>query len=143
VSSEKLFHVGVKALVTDPQGRVLLMEEDGSTHNPPFNNYWDFPGGRMQENESPIETLKREIEEETGITELSEIAFDTATVSNHQIKLKDGKVVGLVLMVYRVKLDHTAKLRLSREHIRYEWVSMAEAKKRLQDKYPKEFTDRL
>jgi len=31
-------------------------------------NYWDFPKGLVEENESPLEAAKREVEEETTLT---------------------------------------------------------------------------
>lgn len=32
--------------------------------------YWDFPKGRTEAGETPLEAAKREVQEETGITEL-------------------------------------------------------------------------
>jgi mutator protein MutT len=135
--------VGVKALIVNDEGNILLMKEDGSAHRTPVSDYWDFPGGRIQENETATEALYREIEEETGITELEGSKFYTAAVSNHAIPLKSGITVGLILMVYRVKIKPQAKIELSDEHLGYEWVSLTEAKRRLLDKYPKEFTQAL
>ncbi|HVI60770.1 MAG TPA: NUDIX hydrolase [Candidatus Saccharimonadales bacterium] len=143
MAEEKKFHVGVKGMIENSAGQVLLMKEDVSNHSLPTSEYWDFPGGRMQEDETVIQTLRREIEEETGITEVREPEFVTAVISNHQIKLKAGEIVGLVLMVYEVQIDPEAEIKLSHEHLDYEWVSRAEAKKRLAHKYPEEFTDRL
>ena len=141
--TEKLFHVGVKALVLNGDGRVLLMEEDGSTHRIPQPNYWDLPGGRIDEEESAVAALEREIEEELGISGIGEPEFQTAVISNHTIPLADGNTVGLVLMVYKVTLPEDAEIVLSDEHAGYEWVELEEAKLRLQDKYPTEFTERL
>ena len=39
-----------------------------------FANLWDFPGGGREGNETPIETITREIQEEFGIT-LKQEAF--------------------------------------------------------------------
>lgn len=140
---EQKFHVGVKALITNNDGQILLMHEDGSTHRKPMPNYWDLPGGRMQENEQVLDTLQREVKEETGIGTLSDVSFVTAVISNHRIPLADGTVVGLVLMVYKVLIPDDATITLSDEHIGYEWVSVAETKIRLMNKYPVEFTDAL
>lgn len=143
MANEKKFHVGVKGMVEDETGRILLMREDVRKHSMPTTEYWDFPGGRMNEDETVLQTLYREIEEETGITEVKDPKFLTAVISNHEIKLKNSEIVGLVLMVYEVRVNPEAKIQLSHEHLGYEWVSRAEAKKRLAHKYPKEFTDRL
>jgi 8-oxo-dGTP diphosphatase len=44
-------------------GSVLLARR---AHEP-FQNYWDIPGGFLEEGEHPLEGLKREIHEETGL----------------------------------------------------------------------------
>jgi ADP-ribose pyrophosphatase YjhB (NUDIX family) len=51
------------ALVTDDAGRVLLVRRAG----PPFEGAWDLPGGFVEEREHPLETLRRELLEETGL----------------------------------------------------------------------------
>jgi hypothetical protein len=63
-------------------------------------------------------------------------------VSNHEIPF-DERLLGLALMIYKVKVPQGSKVSLSEEHVAYEWVDRAEAKKRLAHKYPKEFTDQL
>jgi len=54
---EDCFHLGVKVLLYDSEGRVLLLKK---------GPYWDLPGGRLQKGETLMETLQREVEEETG-----------------------------------------------------------------------------
>jgi 8-oxo-dGTP pyrophosphatase MutT (NUDIX family) len=53
------FRVSVKGIVVDEQGRFLLSRED--------NGKWDMLGGGLGHEENPIEGLKREVFEETGL----------------------------------------------------------------------------
>lgn len=140
--AEKLFYVGVKGLIQNKQGKILLLKADVSKHRRNVEAYWDIPGGRIDEGESILDTLKREIKEETGITKIMHHNFFTTVISNHQIP-HGRQTIGLVLMIYGVRVPVDNVIKLSEEHVEYEWVSRLEARKRLIHKYPKEFTDLL
>lgn len=45
-------------------GQVLLSRR----RYEPFANQWDIPGGFLQEGEHPLDALRRELDEETGLT---------------------------------------------------------------------------
>ncbi|MGB2875078.1 MAG: NUDIX domain-containing protein [Gaiellaceae bacterium] len=51
------------ALVGDEQGRVLLARRRAE----PFAGSWDIPGGFLDEGEHPLDGLRRELREETGL----------------------------------------------------------------------------
>lgn len=143
MANEKLFYVGIKGLIKNKEGHYLLLEADVTGHSINTAVYWDIPGGRIEQGSDAISTLRREIQEETGITELYDIAFLTSVISHHEILLGTDQKAGLVLMVYIVQIADDASIELSKEHTSYEWVEAAEAAKRLSNKYPQEFTAQL
>jgi 8-oxo-dGTP diphosphatase len=51
------------ALVVDHEGRLLL----GRRAAEPFHGRWDTPGGFLEEGEHPLDGLRRELREETGL----------------------------------------------------------------------------
>ena len=58
------------ALVVDEHGRLLLARRAGE----PEQGKWDLPGGFLEEGEPPLDGLRRELREETGL-EIEPLAF--------------------------------------------------------------------
>ncbi|HVJ62097.1 MAG TPA: Nudix family hydrolase [Tahibacter sp.] len=58
-----MIHVVAAALV-DAEGRVLLAQRPPGKH---LAGYWEFPGGKVEPDESPLAALRREIREEIGV----------------------------------------------------------------------------
>jgi 8-oxo-dGTP pyrophosphatase MutT (NUDIX family) len=138
MGKEKYFWVGVKALIEDEKGKILLFKAPGW----PAQNlepHWDIPGGRIDVGEEPLTALKRELLEETGISDYSEPDFFTAVIANPQTKLDIG-TVGLAIFVYKVKIADDVQVKISDEHTEYEWVARPEAAQKLEYKYPPALT---
>jgi 8-oxo-dGTP diphosphatase len=63
-AERKVTDVAVGVLI-DAQGRFLL------TSRPPgkvYEGYWEFPGGKLEAGETVAEALRRELQEEIGVT---------------------------------------------------------------------------
>ncbi len=46
------------------QGRVWIQERRGTGH---LDGFWEFPGGKIHQGETPLQAVMREVREETGI----------------------------------------------------------------------------
>ena len=58
-------HFDVAAgILCDSEGRVLIAERLGDG---PFHGLWEFPGGKITSDETPLQALSRELAEELGI----------------------------------------------------------------------------
>lgn len=51
-------------IIRDNDGKIFLTQRSASAH---MGNMWEFPGGKIEAGETPVQALKRELQEETGI----------------------------------------------------------------------------
>ena len=77
-SSELSLQLVAAAALINTVGQVLLTRRPEGV---PFARYWEFPGGKLEENEIPEQALTRELQEELGIDThhscLAPIAFSS------------------------------------------------------------------
>ena len=131
--AEQLFQVGVKALVRDQQGRILLVRE--TSHKV---IYWDLPGGRMDEGKDLIQTLSRELKEEIGVQDFSSPRHVATLLSNKRVVEERGEFA-LLLVVYSAVIAEREQIQPSEPGLEVRWFTTAEASKELSAKYPVHF----
>ena len=61
--STRVVYVAACALI-DPDGRILVSQRPAGKD---FAGKWEFPGGKIEENERPEQTVVRELREELGV----------------------------------------------------------------------------
>jgi len=139
---EETYHLGVKAIIRNEKGKILLLKVNLKQLTHTKIAYWDIPGGRVQVGGAVEDTLKRELLEETGITTVNAISPFSMVLSNIRIPVDSG-AVGLILASYMCEVEDSTQIKLSEEHIEYGWFTPKEAAKLLSVKYPSEFLQKL
>jgi len=90
--------------------------------------HWDFVKGKMEKNEKPRETARREAEEETGITDFKFIdGFEVSIEYDFRFKNED---IHKKVIFFLAKTD-TKKVRLSDEHFDSTWLGYNDALKKI------------
>ncbi len=87
-------------------------------------DYWDFPKGHIEKGESEEETLKRELQEETGIEKIKIIPGFKEWIK-YFFKSNDEGIFKIVNF-YLAETDEF-DVKISKEHKDYTWVSFNEA----------------
>ena len=105
------------------------------------SGHWDFPKGHIEDGEEEDKTVKREIEEETGIKDIKIIDGFKEYIKYFFRKTYEGnknapwtfKIVNFYLAETKIK-----QVKLSDEHIGYKWLVYEDALKQLTYKNAKE-----
>jgi 8-oxo-dGTP pyrophosphatase MutT (NUDIX family) len=122
------YQISLKAILRNTKGQVLILKALG---HGTFAGFYDLPGGRIDEDEfstSLAEVLKREVIEETGLTNF-EINENPVAVGRHCIKkehAKSEKDIHVLYVFYEVDLKEYA-VKISAEHEGFEWIDLESA----------------
>ncbi|MFC1598127.1 bis(5'-nucleosyl)-tetraphosphatase [Patescibacteria group bacterium] len=113
----------VGALVLNSRYHVLLLFQRK-------NRYWEFPKGKVEAGEQELDTLKREIFEETSIRRFR-LVKDFRKPMYYDFRHK-GRMIKRKVVYFLIRTtDH---VKISKEHTRYAWVPLKKARKRLKHK---------
>jgi len=112
----KRFFVGVKAVIVR-DGKVLLLRHA-------TKDFWDMPGGRIDDDETIEQALRRELCEELPSHREPQIG---RLLNAYRVPGSIQDDLGLVLLFYRVDATFDGEMTLSDEHSDYAWVTLDEA----------------
>ena len=107
----------VGAIVVNTDGLYLLLNRANKD-----GDFWEFPKGHQLEGESDIETLKRELKEETGIEKFELI--ENFLGKNEYVSSSTGNTRIILLYLIKVLND---KIIISQEHKGYIWATFDDA----------------
>jgi bis(5'-nucleosidyl)-tetraphosphatase len=113
-------------------GAVLHLMDENFEINYLILNYsyghWDFPKGNIESGETEIDTIKREVMEETGIMDIKLIEG-----FRQQISYKYRKKSKLVhkTVIYYLAETKSNKVVLSFEHVNFAWLNFNSALNKL------------
>jgi len=118
---------GAVIFTHSPEKRYLLLHYEGG--------HWDFVKGHVESGETEKETVLRETREEVGITDLSFLEGFRHRISYYYRRA--GQTVYKEVIFYILETN-TTSVRLSREHVGFDWLSYDRAYERLTYKNAKE-----
>lgn len=87
--------------------------------------HWDFPKGHIEKGEETEETVRREIEEEARISELTFIPGFKETI-RYFFQHKGKRILKFV--AYLLAETRQKEVTLSHEHVAHAWLPFGEAK---------------
>ena len=84
------------------KSRIVLRNDDDEIVFTRFGRVYFLPGGKIEEGETPVDTIKREVMEETNINILLDDIEPFCVVNNYlrDYELRDGSIVNRLVKTY-------------------------------------------
>lgn len=115
--------IAVKAFITRPDKKILILRESVSYGGSKCPGYFDVVGGRVESGETMADGLKREIKEEAGLcVNVGEVIH----VTDNFISIQ-GEKAQIVRIYYQCTTVDDVEVILSDDHDYYEWIYPEEA----------------
>ncbi len=105
----------VVALI-ERDNKILIVRRHDPEH-PQWHRRWQFPGGKIELHETPIDALRREVKEETSLTINSERLLG---VSTHHWNTPKGIQQTFILLYHCINLSEDVRLN-EKENDAYMW----------------------
>lgn len=106
----------VSAVITNKSGNVLILKRSNTRT---YNNYWQLPEGKLEQNENPNQALLREIYEELGVKIKTSKFID---INHNTIRIENDNCL-VIRMIFTTKLRRMNNFALSHEHMAYRWFN--------------------
>lgn len=97
---EQYTHLGVYGILIK-DNKILLVQKSRGPHK----GKWDLPGGTIEFGEEPLDTLKREFQEETGIEEIEAVIHSAPSYTLvHPYRKDQLEEMHHIGIIYKVRI---------------------------------------
>ena len=109
--------INVAKTIIEESGKYLLIKRASGSKF--FPEQWDFPGGKINANEQPLDSAIRETKEETSMSVIIE-----------KMVLEGDHIENSKQIHYRIFLtsSHSGEIKLSEDHSEFAWLSREQIK---------------
>lgn len=113
-------HIAVKAIIINEHGQVLILRKsDDDIRHAGKSGRYNLPGGKIKPGEKVEDALKREVNEETGLT-LNDSALLPVFVGEWRPVINN--IPNQIIGTFFACQSWTGQVQLDSEHDRFAWI---------------------